>query len=157
MRDRLRSPMEAICRAIHQTYRTVSTCRARDELMADIVAGRSITLCYPEHRILSSAIVGGALPIAVGVAFGIKRRKGHEQVFCFVGDMAERGGMFHEAFQFANGYGLPIHFVVEDNGISVCTNTAESWGGEKSFGGKVRVYSYELPWPHSGAGHRVNF
>jgi pyruvate dehydrogenase E1 component alpha subunit len=128
-----------------------------EQLMADIVAGKSITLNYPEHRILSSAIVGGGLPIAAGIALGIKRRNGHERVWAFLGDMAHRGGMFHEVCQFANGHNLPIRFVVEDNGISVCTDTAVSWGTERIFRGKVRDYSYKLPWPHSGAGHRVNF
>ena len=39
------------------------------ELVRDeILAGRSISLCFPGHRIYSSAIVGGVLPIAVGAA-----------------------------------------------------------------------------------------
>jgi TPP-dependent pyruvate/acetoin dehydrogenase alpha subunit len=43
------------------------------EVLAAILAGRSITLCFPEHRVISSAIVGGILPIALGLALGIKR------------------------------------------------------------------------------------
>ena len=35
-------------------------------LKRDILAGKSITLCYPEHRIYSSAIVTGSIPIATG-------------------------------------------------------------------------------------------
>ncbi len=126
-------------------------------LMKDILEGHSITLCYPEFRVLSSAIVGGGLPIATGIALGIKRRKGPEKVWAFLGDMAHRGGMFHECVQYANGHNLPIRFVVEDNGISVCTDTEESWGIGRIFPGKVKVYSYKLPFPHSGAGVRVNF
>lgn len=128
-------------------------------LMADILLGRSITLCYPEYRIFSSAIVGGALPIAVGIALGIKRRGGRERVWAFCGDMTGRGGMFHECEQFAEGYGLPITFVVEKNGLSVCTDTAASWSSDNGpwiSTGYVE-YEYKLPWPHSGAGHRVNF
>ena len=44
------------------------------EVKAEIMAGRSITLCFPAQRVLSSAIVTGILPIALGVALGIKRR-----------------------------------------------------------------------------------
>jgi TPP-dependent pyruvate/acetoin dehydrogenase alpha subunit len=135
----------------------------RETLMVDILAGKSITLNYPEHRVISSAIVGGVLPIALGIAWAIKSRKkfgldeyDSARVFVFVGDMTTRGGMFHECVQYANGKGLPIKFVVEDNGISVCTPTAETWGLE-NLGGKVHNYSYNLPWPHSGAGHRVQF
>ena len=135
----------------------------RERLMADILAGKSITLAYPEHRVISSAIVGGVIPIALGLAWAIKSRKkfgldeyDSARVFVFVGDMTARGGMFHECVQYANGHGLPIKFVVEDNGISVCTPTPETWGTE-NLGGKVHNYSYNLPWPHSGAGHRVQF
>ncbi len=45
-----------------------------DEVLAAILAGRSITLCFPKYRVISSAIVGGILPIAVGIAVGIRRR-----------------------------------------------------------------------------------
>jgi TPP-dependent pyruvate/acetoin dehydrogenase alpha subunit len=135
----------------------------RETLMADILAGKSITLNYPEHRVISSAIVGGVIPIALGIAWAIQNtgRFGlseyhYERVFVFVGDMTARGGMFHECVQYANGHGLPIKFVVEDNGISVCTPTAETWGSD-NLGAKVHNYSYKLPYPHSGAGHRVQF
>lgn len=125
-------------------------------LRKEILEGRSITLCFPEYRVLSSAIVGGGLSIATGIALGIKRRNGREKVWVFLGDMAARGGAFHECVQYASGHDLPVNFVVEDNNISVCTDTAESWG-RKNVGGKVLSYSYKLPYPHSGAGHRINF
>ena len=44
-----------------------------DEVKSEIVAGHSITLNFPEHRVLSSAIVTGVLPIAVGLGLGIQR------------------------------------------------------------------------------------
>jgi pyruvate dehydrogenase E1 component alpha subunit len=136
----------------------------RETLMADILAGKSITLTYPEQKVISSAIVGGVIPIALGIAWAVKRQmfasiipqREDGRVFVFVGDMTARGGMFHECVQYANGHGLPIKFVVEDNGISVCTPTAETWGVENR-GGNIQNYSYKLPWPHSGAGHRVQF
>src|SRR5438270_11068222 len=40
-----------------------------DELTAAIVAGRSIALCFPNYRVLSSAIVGGISPIATGLGW----------------------------------------------------------------------------------------
>ncbi len=127
-------------------------------LMKDILEGRSITLCYPEYRVLSSAIVGGGLPIATGIALGIKRRQGSEVVWAFLGDMAYRCGMFHECREFSLGHDLPITFVLEDNGLSVCTDTEMSWGMKYNpKGDSFREYEYKLPWPHSGAGVRVNF
>ena len=135
-------------------------------LKADVLAGRSITLTYPEQRIVSSAIVGGVLPIALGLAWSIKRAGSDDYVWAFVGDMAALGGMFAECQRYAENHSLPIQFVVEDNGISVCTDTAEAWGKltswSKPFGrtggnGDVRRYEYKLPWPHAGAGKRVQF
>src|ERR1700733_684701 len=45
-----------------------------EQVKAAIMEGKSISLCFPEYRILSSAIVGGVLPIATGIALAIKRR-----------------------------------------------------------------------------------
>jgi pyruvate dehydrogenase E1 component alpha subunit len=133
-------------------------------LFADILAGRSITLNYPEQRVLSSAIVGGICPIAVGIAMAIRRHALDERVYCFVGDMTARTGAMSECVKYAMGHDLPVTFVVEDNGISVCTPTEEVWGGwTKSrtpahFGiAEFIHYQYKLPWPHSGAGKRVEF
>src|SRR5581483_8925291 len=59
----------------------------KEEVKEAILAGKSISLCFPEHRIFSSAIVTGILPIAVGTALAIKRSGGHNKVHCFIGDM----------------------------------------------------------------------
>lgn len=133
-------------------------------VLRDVVAGRSITLCYPERRILSSAIVGGQIPIALGIALQIGREGGPERVHCFLGDMTARSGIAHECRQYARGHQLPISFVVEDNGKSVCTPTEEVWGrgpaDERIHAielGKTLWRKYDLPWPHAGAGKRVNF
>lgn len=131
-----------------------------DQLKADILAGKSITLNYPSHRIFSSAIVGGNLPIALGVALSIKRRGGSEHVWCFIGDMTAAAGIAHEVAAYKSGHKLPMTIVVEDNGKSVMTETDIVWKGAQrdslGYVGDVR-YDYELPWPHSGAGVRVQF
>jgi pyruvate dehydrogenase E1 component alpha subunit len=128
-----------------------------DELMRDIIAGRSITLCYPEYRVISSAIVGGVLPIALGIAWSIKHKGEKDYVWAFIGDMTAMGGMFHEVKRYAHGHNLPIRFIVEDNGKSVCTETKPTWGRPSGNGGQVRHYGYTLNFPHSGAGKRIEF
>lgn len=130
------------------------------ELKAAIMAGRSISLCFPKHRILSSAIAGGHLPIALGIAMGIKREGGANKVWVFLGDMTAEMGIFHECEKYARFRQLPIEFVVENNGKSVMTDTMDAWGIDPENPAPVGIcyeYDYELPWPHSGAGKRVNF
>ncbi len=132
------------------------------EIRQEILAGRSISLCFPAQRIYSSAIVGGILPIALGVAMSIKRRGEDSKVYCFLGEMTAETGIAHETMKYCRNFGLPIHFVVEDNGKSVCTNTREAWNLEKlSFDGAtddfVTYYRYQTKFPHAGAGSRVQF
>lgn len=130
------------------------------ELKAEIMAGRSIALCFPQHRIYSSAIVGGSIPIAVGVAMAIARSGENAWVYCFMGDMTYRCGIVREAIAYSRNHGLPIHFVVEDNGLSVCTPTHDAWGldGRDKSDYTLTYYRYHLnPWPHAGAGQRVQF
>lgn len=129
----------------------------RETLRAAIRRGESMALRFPEYRVFGSAIVGGMPPVALGVALSLKRAGGSEHVWCFVGDMtAETGGM-HEAVKYAANHELPISFVIEDNGISVCTDTKAAWGTSHAWKGHVRHYDYRSKWPHAGAGVRVQF
>lgn len=128
----------------------------------EILAGRSISLCFPDYRIYSSAIVGGVLPIAVGVAMSIQRRGENSKVYCFLGEMTAETGIAHESLKYSRNHRLPIHFVVEDNGKSVCTDTREAWNQPRlSFEGAgddyVSYYRYQTKYPHAGAGVRVQF
>ena len=126
------------------------------------MAGRSISLCFPEYRILSSAIVTGVLPLAVGLGLGIKRRGGPEKVHCFMGEMTSETGSAYECIKYARQHKLPVHWIVEDNGKSVCTDTRQVWNMEKlthegSTAPDITYYSYTSRYPHAGAGKRVQF
>jgi len=131
-------------------------------LTKEIIAGKSISLCFPKHKIYSSTIVGGVLPIATGLAFSNKIQKIKSKVFCFVGEMTAETGIMHECLKFSKNNNLPIHFIVEDNSKSVCTDTRKAWSMKKlSFEGKkdkfITYYKYSLKYPHAGAGRRVQF
>jgi TPP-dependent pyruvate/acetoin dehydrogenase alpha subunit len=133
-----------------------------DAVMAEILAGRSISLCFPAHRIYSSAIVGGVLPIAVGTALAIQRSGEGARVHCFVGDMTSETGIAHESIKYARNHGLPIRFIVEDNEKSVCTDTRQAWNQPTlSYEGVrddyIHYYRYSTRYPHAGAGVRVQF
>ena len=47
----------------------------RDTLMNQIIRGKSMSVYSTEPKFYSSSIVGGTLPIALGVAKSIKRQK----------------------------------------------------------------------------------
>jgi len=131
-------------------------------LRSAIIEGRSIALCFPEKRIFSSAIVGGQIPIALGVALEIKRSGKLDQVYCFMGDMTSETGIAQSAFKYSLNFDLPITFIVEDNNLSVCTDTRKVWGSNKLQyeiinNPKVVYYKYSNKYPHAGAGTRVQF
>ena len=137
-----------------------------EKVRAAIMAGRSITLCFPEHRFYSSAIVAGCCPIALGVAMRLKMTGAKERVWCCIGDMAAETGLFYECAKYAGFRDLPIRWIIEDNGLSVCTDTRDAWFGIKDqpltyrqvfWNRETDIVRYVLPYPHSGAGKRVNF
>ena len=41
--------------------------------------------------------------------------------------MTSETGIAHESIKFAKNYNLPIQFIIEDNNLSVCTNTRKVW------------------------------
>jgi pyruvate dehydrogenase E1 component alpha subunit len=124
-----------------------------EQLEKDILEGKSISLCYPEYNIYSSAIVGGNIPIAVGAAMAMKRKKIDTKVYCFVGDMTAESGVFSENLRYSMAQNLPIKFIVEDNGKSVCTDTMKTWGLNQSLYKNldqeyIYYYEYETKYPH---------
>lgn len=129
----------------------------REQLKQSIIDGHSIALCFPEYKILCSGIFGGVLPIAVGLAMSIKRRDEDSMVYCFMGDMTAESGVAHECVKYSQGHELPIQFFVEDNGLSVCTETQKVWGTSLDTH-MIDRYSYEPGrFPHAGSGVRVPF
>ena len=134
-----------------------------ERLTQDILAGKSISLCYKEYRILSSGIVTGILSIATGIALDIKRKRGTNKVYCFMGDMTSETGIAHECIKYSKNFNLPIHFIIEDNSKSVCTITKKAWGQDKmtyesSSDEYITYYKYDLSkYPHAGSGKRIQF
>ncbi len=107
--------------------------------------------------------MGGSLPIAVGTALSLKLRKEKStMVYCFMGEMTSETGIAHECIKYSISHDLPIHFIIEDNEKSVCTDTRNTWKLKKlSYEGKndkfITFYSYKSKWPHAGAGKRIQF
>ena len=92
----------------------------------------------------------------------IKRSKKDAKVYCFLGDMTSETGIAHECMKYSANWDLPIHFVVEDNNLSVMTDTREVWNTnllehEKHQSKFLTSYKYKNKYPHAGAGTRVQF
>ncbi len=135
----------------------------KEEVKKEIMDGRSISLCFPKQKIYSSALVGGSVPIAVGTAMSLKLKKEkNTMVYCFMGEMTSETGIAHECIKYSINLDLPIHFIIEDNKKSVCTDTRSTWKLKKlTYEGKndkfITFYSYKSKWPHAGAGKRIQF
>ena len=66
-----------------------------------ILKGKSMGIISKKPKFYSSSIVGGSIPIALGVAMSLKRKMESKRVFCFIGDMTYETGIFHEAYKYA--------------------------------------------------------
>jgi len=123
----------------------------------EILKGKSITLCNMEKKFYSSAIVASTIPIALGVALSIKKDNKPNKVWCFIGDMSFETGSFYEAHKYAQNFNLPLHFVVEDNGISTYTPTDKTWNVKRNIPDNVIHYEYKSKYPHYGSGKWIAF
>lgn len=151
----------------------------REELRQSILNGNSISLCFWEkHHILCSGIVSSLVGVAVGLAWGLKEKladqiaKGAHWapypgcVHLFIGDMAAQNGSFYEAVKYSWANQLPIKFYLEDNNLSVMTDTELTWGShtkemyemlQEYYPNYVKYFKYENKYPHSGVNEKIKF
>ncbi len=126
-------------------------------LKKKILQGKSMSINFSKYKFYTSSIVAGNIPIALGTALAIKRKKLKQKVWVFLGDMTFETGIFHESYKYANNFELPINFVVEDNSLSTNTPTKEAWGKTTSPYSKIFYYKYKRKYPHHGTGNWILF
>lgn len=73
----------------------------------------------------STSIVGGTIPIGVGLAFAARMRGEDTVVAICLGDAALEEGVFHEAANLASLHNLKVVFVVENNQYSCFTHITQ--------------------------------
>ena len=84
--------------------------------------GGSMHLFSAERRFYGGhAIVGGGLPIAVGLALADKMKGESRVTACFFGDGATDEGEFHESLNLAALWQLPVLFLCENNEYAMGT------------------------------------
>jgi len=89
--------------------------------------GGSMHMFDKERRLFGGhGIVGGQIPLGVGIAFAERYRKTNHLCITFMGDGAVRQGAFHEALNLAMLYQLPVIFVIENNGYAMGTSVKRS-------------------------------
>jgi pyruvate dehydrogenase E1 component alpha subunit len=89
--------------------------------------GGSMHYFDKEHHMLGGhAIVGAHIPLGAGLAFAAKYRGEDRVTLCFFGDGAIHQGSFHEAFNLAALWELPVLFICENNGYAMGTSVDRS-------------------------------
>ena len=128
------------------------------KLLNQIVSGKSMYVSSKSNHFMSSSIAGSIIPIALGIALSIKKKKQKKKVWLFIGDMTCKMGVFYEAYNYSRNFNLPLEFVIEDNGKSVYTDTKKVWGMKKlNYPKDVFYYKFKLEYPHHGTGKWLSF
>jgi len=95
-----------------------------------------------------NAIVGGGLPVAVGLALADKLQSRRRVAACFFGEGAVAEGEFHESMNLAALWKLPVVFFCENNLYAMGTALSRS---ESEIDLSLKASSYEIPsWPVDG-------
>jgi pyruvate dehydrogenase E1 component alpha subunit len=89
-----------------------------------------------------NAIVGGGLPIAVGLALADRLAGRARVTACFFGEGAVAEGEFHESMNLAALWDLPVLFCCENNLYAMGTALARS---ESETDLTLKAASYEIP------------
>jgi len=111
--------------------------------------GGSMHIFDRDHRFFGgNAIVGGGLPIAVGLALADKMQGRSLVTACFFGEGAVAEGEFHETMNLAALWKLPVLFCCENNLYAMGTALDRS---ESETNLAYKAASYEMPaWTVDG-------
>lgn len=89
-----------------------------------------------------NAIVGGGIPMAVGLALADRMQGRHRVTACFFGEGAVAEGEFHESANLAELWHLPVLFCCENNLYAMGTALARS---ESDTSMALKAAAYEMP------------
>jgi pyruvate dehydrogenase E1 component alpha subunit len=131
-------PMDGVMAEMHG--RVEGVCRGR---------GGSMHLFHAPTRLYGgNAIVGGGLPLAVGLALADRMLGRSMATVCFFGEGAMAEGDFHESMNLAALWRLPVLFVCENNGYAMGTALERS---QSETNLALKAAAYEIPaWSCDG-------
>lgn len=85
--------------------------------------GGSMHMFSKEHHFYGGhGIVGGQIPLGAGLAFADMYQGRKNVTLTYMGDGAVRQGAFHETFNLAMLWNIPVVFIVENNGYAMGTS-----------------------------------
>ncbi len=110
--------------------------------------GGSMHLASRDHHFWGGhAIVGGHIPVAVGMALAHQYSGSDRVVVCIFGDGSVNTGAFHEAMNLAGVWRLPIVFIASNNMYGMGTSIDRSSAVTEIY---KRAAAYNMP------GKRIN-
>lgn len=109
-----------------------------------ICRGRGGAMHYMDWDVhtFSTGIVGGGIPVSVGLAFAAKYKGTDAIAACTFGDGATDQGTFHEAMNMASLWELPLVFVCMNNLYGEATPQAMH---QKKVNLSERAQAYDMP------------
>lgn len=87
----------------------------------------------------ANGVVGGGIPMAVGVGIGLKMQPGNRILLSFFGDGAASTGAFHESMILAVLNQVPVVFICENNQYAM-SFPVERWTNSERLAGFAECY-----------------
>jgi pyruvate dehydrogenase E1 component alpha subunit len=87
----------------------------------------------------ANGVVGGGLPLAVGIGLGLKMQAENRVLLAFFGDGAASTGAFHESMILAVLYQIPTVFICENNQYAM-SFSANKWTTSKKIAAYAELY-----------------
>jgi len=125
-----------------------------DECMAELFGkatgcskgkGGSMHFFAPDKNFWGGhGIVAGQTPLGLGLGYGLKYKGLAGSALCFLGDGAVNQGAFHESLNIAALFGIPVVYVIENNGYSMGTSQKRSSAYKDCLA--QRAEAYDMDW-----------
>lgn len=88
-------------------------------------------------------IVAGQTPLGLGLAYGLKYLGREGCCLCYLGDGAVNQGAFHESLNIASLFGIPVVYIIENNGYSMGTSQERSSAYSGCLAQRAEAYAIE--------------
>lgn len=125
-----------------------------DECMAELYGkktgcsqgkGGSMHFFAPDKNFWGGhGIVGGQVPLGLGLAYALKYKGIKGCCLCFMGDGAVNQGPVHESMNLASLWSIPVIYIIENNRYSMGTSQARSSAFDECLA--ARAEGYGIDW-----------